>query len=153
MSNASYWHHFKSWWELREQPNVLLLFYEDLSSDLPGSVQKIADFLQIEPSIRAERVRIATEKSSFEFMKAHASQFDEGLSKRHRNAAMGLPAEAGLEQTKVRQGRAGTGGTALSAELKSKIDARWTEVLATTVGAPSYAALRQRLQEVQGGDN
>ncbi|XP_043272404.1 sulfotransferase 4A1-like [Venturia canescens] len=40
-----YWPHLKEAWDLREHPNVLFLFYEEMRSDLPGSIRKVAKFL------------------------------------------------------------------------------------------------------------
>ncbi|XP_075992913.1 uncharacterized protein LOC142987859 [Anticarsia gemmatalis] len=37
--------HVKEAWALRDHPNMLFLFYEDLSKDLPASIRKVADFL------------------------------------------------------------------------------------------------------------
>ncbi|KAM3963077.1 sulfotransferase 1A1-like [Aphomia sociella] len=36
--------HIKEAWEKRHHPNLLFLFYEDLSKDLPGVVRKVAQF-------------------------------------------------------------------------------------------------------------
>ncbi|KAF9799423.1 hypothetical protein SFRURICE_003120 [Spodoptera frugiperda] len=43
-----FWHLFHGnlkAWEKRHDPNMLFLFYEDLSKDLPAAVQRVADFL------------------------------------------------------------------------------------------------------------
>lgn len=42
---GSYWGNLRSWWELRDKPNVLLLSYEDMHADLEGVVRKVASFL------------------------------------------------------------------------------------------------------------
>ncbi|XP_075969857.1 sulfotransferase 1C4-like [Anticarsia gemmatalis] len=42
--------HVKEAWEMRHHPNMLFLFYEELSKDLPATIQKIADFLGKEVS-------------------------------------------------------------------------------------------------------
>jgi aryl sulfotransferase len=62
------------WWALREQPNVLLLHYNDMKADHEGSVQRIADFLGITPSPE-ERPAIL-EYTSFGWMKAHEDKFE-----------------------------------------------------------------------------
>ena len=38
MSNASYYDHFLSWYNRRNDPDVLFLFFEDLKEDLRGQV-------------------------------------------------------------------------------------------------------------------
>ncbi|XP_035442077.2 sulfotransferase 1B1-like [Spodoptera frugiperda] len=45
MKMTPYFEHVKEAWEKRHDPNMLFLFYEDLSKDLPAAVQRVADFL------------------------------------------------------------------------------------------------------------
>ncbi|XP_050678452.1 luciferin sulfotransferase-like isoform X2 [Leptidea sinapis] len=40
-----YFEHLKEAWEMRHHPNLLFLFYEELSKDLPKAVRRVADFL------------------------------------------------------------------------------------------------------------
>ncbi len=68
-----FWSHVSSWWELRFQPNVLLLHYQDLKADLPGQMHRIARFLDIEVEPAAWPTMV--EHCSFAYMKAHAWQF------------------------------------------------------------------------------
>jgi aryl sulfotransferase len=42
-----YWAHVRSWWDLRDRPNVLLLHFADLKQDLPGQIRRIARFLEL----------------------------------------------------------------------------------------------------------
>jgi hypothetical protein len=42
------WHHFLSWWNVRERDDVLWITFEDLKEDLEGSVKKVAKFLKID---------------------------------------------------------------------------------------------------------
>ncbi|XP_013198993.2 sulfotransferase 1C4-like [Amyelois transitella] len=37
--------HFREAWELRNHPNLLFLFYEELSKDMPGVIRRVAKFL------------------------------------------------------------------------------------------------------------
>ncbi|KAJ8722509.1 hypothetical protein PYW07_003689 [Mythimna separata] len=39
-----FFEHVKDAWEKRDDPNMLFLFYEDLSKDLPASIRRVADF-------------------------------------------------------------------------------------------------------------
>ena len=43
----SYFHFEHTWWQARNYPNVLLVHYNDLKSDLPTEMQRIANFLGI----------------------------------------------------------------------------------------------------------
>ncbi|XP_026724695.1 sulfotransferase family cytosolic 1B member 1-like isoform X3 [Trichoplusia ni] len=45
-----YFEHVKEAWEKRNHPNMLFLFYENLSKDMPSVVRRVADFLGKDPS-------------------------------------------------------------------------------------------------------
>jgi hypothetical protein len=103
-------------------------------------------------------------------MKAREGQFNEGLTKRARNRACGVPDDAGLAPghsskvawhrtrrtlgdpeaplpkyamlAKVRAGAVGGHAAELSADTAAALAARWETVRAGT-GHASYAALRQ----------
>ena len=64
--SMSFFHFEQTWWEARRRPNVLLVHYNDLKSDLAGEMQRIADFLDIEiaPALWPELI----EAASFEAM-------------------------------------------------------------------------------------
>ena len=74
------WHHFKGWWEggLKD-PNVLWCFYEDLIGDLEGEVRRVAAFLGVSLAGTEGEALLETvlEQSSFKYMQARASQFDD----------------------------------------------------------------------------
>lgn len=65
-----FWENIRSWWEVRNLPNVLLMHYTDLKSDLPKGIRKIAEFLEI--PINEERWDAVLEFCSFEWMKKNA---------------------------------------------------------------------------------
>jgi aryl sulfotransferase len=46
----SYFGFQRTWWQLRNRPNVLLLHYADLKGDLAGMMRRVAAFLGIEVS-------------------------------------------------------------------------------------------------------
>lgn len=60
----------RGWWEARHLPNVRLLHYNNLKSDMAGEIAAIAGFLGIEPS--AEVWPKVLEHCSFDYMKRHA---------------------------------------------------------------------------------
>lgn len=45
MQNASYFVHLNSWYMRKDDPNVLILFFEDLKEDLKSQVERIARFV------------------------------------------------------------------------------------------------------------
>ncbi len=42
-----FWDNVRSWWAIRDLPNLLLLHFGDLKADLPGQIRRIAAFLDI----------------------------------------------------------------------------------------------------------
>ena len=74
-SGSSLWrtlHHLETYWDARDQPNVVLLRYEDLCTDLDGSMRALAARLGIavDEARWPDLVRAAT----FDEMRAHADR-------------------------------------------------------------------------------
>lgn len=63
-----------AWWPLRERDNVLFMHYADMKRDHEGSIRKIAEFLEIEPT--AEQWTKILEYTSFPWMKRHEDKFE-----------------------------------------------------------------------------
>lgn len=67
----SFWDNLRSWWAIRDLPNVHLVHFEALRTDMPGEIRKIAQFLDI-PVDTAKWDDILTH-CSFTYMKANAA--------------------------------------------------------------------------------
>lgn len=67
-----FWENIKSWWEIRNLPNVLLMHFGDMKADLAGSIRRIADFLEIE--VDEKTLPQIVHHCSFDYMKAHAEK-------------------------------------------------------------------------------
>jgi aryl sulfotransferase len=65
-------HIIETYWQRREQPNVLLVHFADLKSDLDGEMRRIAEFLDIE--VDAALWPAVVEGCTFEGMRARAEQ-------------------------------------------------------------------------------
>ena len=65
-----FWDNIKSWWAIRNLPNVKLIHFNDMKADLAGSVRKIAEFLDIK--LDDATLAKVVEHCSFDYMKAHA---------------------------------------------------------------------------------
>jgi aryl sulfotransferase len=68
----SFWENVRSWWAIRDLPNVRLLHFADLKADLPGEVRRIAQFLDI--VVPEDRWGAIVEHCGFDYMKAHAAK-------------------------------------------------------------------------------
>ena len=65
-------HIIATYWERREQPNVLLVHYNDLKADLSGEMHRIAAFLEIDvPEAQWDDV---VERCTFESMRGNADK-------------------------------------------------------------------------------
>jgi hypothetical protein len=109
---GSWFTHVREWWLHRDDPNVLFLTYERLSSDFDATVRKIAAFcgFSLTPET-LERVRV---RSSFEFMKQCESRFDPAMERLW---------EQGVQlKSFLRNGRSGDGAVTLSAEQNTRFE-------------------------------
>jgi aryl sulfotransferase len=72
-----YWshsHHWAIWWEHRRRPNVMFVHYADLLEDLPGEINRVADFLGI--TVDGEAMPHLVQAATFESMKAEARRHE-----------------------------------------------------------------------------
>jgi Sulfotransferase domain len=193
MQNASYFVHLASWYEraMRQhdddgvdgaenvEQSVLFVCFEDMVEDLEREVRRVANFVlpvgdddesQLSQDAKDERrdrlIRVVTERSSFDYMRSHASKFDEHFTKLHRNAACGLPPPSPPRTTsessgngigtigagggsKIRLGRVGSSHSLLSDDVKRSIQQKWDEIVAPVTGCSTYEDLRRKLKTLQ----
>lgn len=67
-----YWENVRSWWEIRDLPNVRLVHFANLKADMASEIRKIAEFLEI--SIQDDVWPRIVEHCSFDYMKTHATK-------------------------------------------------------------------------------
>jgi len=67
-----FWEVIRSWWDIRGLPNVMLLHYAEMKADLPGSMRRIARFLDIAIDERSWDAIVS--HCTFDYMKAHAAE-------------------------------------------------------------------------------
>jgi aryl sulfotransferase len=61
----------RSWWAVKDLPNVYLLHFGNLKKDMPGEMRKLAEFLGI--PIDESNWDAIVEHCTFEYMKANAT--------------------------------------------------------------------------------
>ena len=71
-----FWDNIRSWWAIRTLPNILFVHFADLKRDMPGQIQRIADFLEI--PIEDSRRDAIVEHCSFDWMKKNAGRHVSG---------------------------------------------------------------------------
>jgi hypothetical protein len=104
------------YWAQRRRSNVLLLSFKSMKLDLPGTVRKIADFLQVRAD--EETIQRVVEKSSFEYMKTIEYKF--GVWKM-------IPWRSHVQM--MRKGAVGGSAELLSLEQQRQMDAYFKEEL------------------------
>jgi len=70
-----YWPHIQSWWDLRDQPNVLLVHFSRLKADMPAEIRRIAGFLDID--IDEAHWPAIVEHCGFDYMKKNGDHLSE----------------------------------------------------------------------------
>ncbi|MDG2273269.1 MAG: sulfotransferase domain-containing protein [Halioglobus sp.] len=67
-----FWENIRSWWAIKELPNVYLLHYENLKRDMPGEIRRLAAF--IETPIDEDKWESVLRHCSFDYMKEHGEK-------------------------------------------------------------------------------
>lgn len=142
MGERGYWHHLASWWEQLNNPNVLLLCYEDMLADLPGTVRRVAAFMDIplDDELFARVVR----QASRPFMLEHKHQFDEGPFRRLTAQRTGLPFDKNAY--KVTPGARDNPKYQLTAAHRQTLEEIWQEQITKRFGLETYEELRHAIR-------
>lgn len=67
-----FWENVRTWWEIRDLPNVHMLHFENLKKDMPGEICKIAAYLEI--PIDESKWDDILLHCSFDYMKENATK-------------------------------------------------------------------------------
>jgi aryl sulfotransferase len=107
-----FWENIRSWWAIRDLPNVKLIHFGDLKRDLSGQIEAIAAFLDIPvpPNMMDDIVQHCT----FDYMKANANA----------SVPLGGAFWDGGAQTFIHKGTNGRWKDDLSAEVSDRYMAR-----------------------------
>jgi hypothetical protein len=137
--DRGYWKHVNSLWEHSQDKNVLALCYENMKADLPGTIERIARFMEIE--LDHELKNIVVTQSDFKFMNEHNHKFDDHIIRDTRNAACGIPMDG--TTSKVKSGTVGQAKIFVPQEVMDEFDRIWKEEVTTKTGLRSYDDLRK----------
>ncbi|MFK7802074.1 MAG: sulfotransferase domain-containing protein [Anaerolineae bacterium] len=136
-----YWHHLLSWWPQRKSENVFMLTFEQMKADLPETVRRVADFIDVE--LDQNLFDLVVHQASFKFMQTHKDRFDDYLMRTYTEIVGQLP--PGSDASKVRSGKIGGHKENLTPALHQKLDDLWAQLVKPKLGYASYAALAQTL--------
>ena len=133
--------HITALWEHRNNENVLPLCFENMKTDLPKTVERIADFIGI--PLDDELREIVIRQSDIKFMQAHENQFEDHIIRETRSAAMRLPMDGQL--SKVRDGQVGSAKLSVPENIKQELTNIWHNEVTPKTGLNSYEDLRREL--------
>lgn len=109
---GSWFHHVRGWTAHEGRPNVLVIHYEDLISDMEATARRLALFCGLE--ISEETLPQILEHCSFAFMKAHEDKFDHLTD---------ILFEKGfVKGAFIREGKIGRGARQLTEEQRTLFD-------------------------------
>lgn len=112
-----FWENVRSWWNVRDLPNVHLIHFERLKQDMRGEIEKVAAFLDV--PIDQARWPAILEHCSFAYMKANAT----------KSVPLGGAFWDGGAQTFVHKGENGRWQGTLTADDVSRYEAMALEQL------------------------
>jgi hypothetical protein len=139
---GGYWHHLISWWEQRDNPDVLLFSYEHMTVEPEAHVRRLAAFCGI--ALDDALLALTLERSSLSFMLQHKDRFDDFLMRSMSEARCNLP--PGSDSAKVRKGGVGGQRQELPDEISAAMDADWARLVTPKTGFADYAALEAELR-------
>tara|TARA_A100001037_G_scaffold295995_1_gene315874 strand:- start:999 stop:1895 length:897 start_codon:yes stop_codon:yes gene_type:complete len=115
----SFWDNIRTWWAIRDLPNVKFVHFANLKADMTGEMRKIAAFLDIE--IDESRWDTIVEYCTFDYMKANAG----------KSVPLGGVFWEGGAQTFINKG----------------VNGRWTDTLTSEESAEYEAMVIEKLGE------
>jgi len=136
-NGRDYWHHLITWWAQRDNPDVLLFTYEQMSDDPVAHIRRVAGFCGI--PLDDALMELALERTSLAFMLSHKQQFDDRMMREMSERRIGLP--SGSDSAKVRDGRVGSYAGEMPVEAVDMLDATWKETVTPKIGFRNYAEL------------
>ncbi|MDB5443268.1 MAG: hypothetical protein JWP73_1644 [Phenylobacterium sp.] len=136
------WRHLLSWWDQRDNPDVLLLSYEHMNAEPEVAVRRVAAFCGID--LDAELLALTLENSSLPFMLRHKDKFDDILMRTASERRCNVP--PGGDSAKVRKGGVGGHKQELSPAVVAAMDAQWAALVTPVTGFADYASLDAALR-------
>lgn len=135
-----YWNHMASWWEQRDNPDVLLFSYELMCEDIRPVIVKIAEFLQLD--VDSETIDLVEHQSSRSFMLEHQTKFNDLLHRIRGEETGALPPGSG--STKVTSGASKSPNYVMSERTRAGMEVCWAETMDARFGIETYDELLER---------
>ena len=143
----NYFDHLVSWWPKRNDPNVLMLTFEDMLEDLESAVRAVSSLMDIDDEAS---ITNAVKMSRFEFMKQHQQKFATQRASRNRRKPVGL--HKGIVLQRVNTGSATKGREAMDESTKQAVQDMWDQIVTKEIGLRDYNEFRDVLK-MEGSRN
>ena len=142
ISNRGYWYHLCSWWKERHNPNVLLLCYENMISDLEKTIIKISKFMNVH--LDDVVLRTVVRQSSKKFMLCHSKHFDDHHFKKQIELRGGPPVNP--EKSKVTKGTPESSRYSIPEAITYELNCAWKKIIYERFKLESYKEIQNALK-------
>jgi hypothetical protein len=112
---SPYWNHVLPFWQMRHNPNVLFLQYEEMKSGLGAVIRRVSQFLQ--KILTDEQIEVLIHHLDFESLKNNPAV---NYTPEHERLGKLRP-----ESKIIRKGTVGDHKTIMSPDMQKKFD-EWT---------------------------
>ena len=144
---ANIFQYYVEQWKCRNCSNVLLLCFEDLTSDLRSHVYLLARFMNVS-TLTEHDVNKILRCCSRKYMMDHSSKFDESVTY-DRMKRLGRWASPFRPSSRVTSGEHHKSQRKqISDELRAKLKACWNRTMRKEFGFENYNALRRAIGEL-----
>ena len=133
-----------TWWEHRNDKDVLLLFFDDLKEDHEGSVCRIAKFMGVD--CNEEEIARIVHTTSHAEMSRHSEKFSTRKFVSKISEKLGEEPVAEAEFVgRVRKdgGKSGEGKQKLPPEVQKRIDQLWQSIVTPKLGFQNLQEMRE----------
>lgn len=126
-----YFEHVRSWWQVRHEPNVLLLHYTDMRKDTSKQIRRVLSFLNV--TLSQEELDVVIKKQGMEHMKVNEHKYLEG--------GFGYPGQPKfkISAMHINTGKSKPVRTVLTEELEALWKSTQDAYLADLPGASEWA--------------
>ena len=130
------------WWEHRHDPNVFLLFFDDMKEDHPGTVRRIAKFMDVDCD--EDAIARVVHHTTHSEMSRHASKFDVNKAALMMSEKLGEEIDSELVG-RIRKdgGKSGEGKEQLPLDIQQRIDQLWQEIVTSKLGFKNLNEMRE----------
>ena len=142
-----HWAHLLSWWNQRDNPDVLLVSYEHMVEDPELLIRRMARFCGI--ALDNELLALTLEHTSRPFMLEHKDRFDDAMMREKSERLGGLP--PGSDSAKVRAAGPARRQVELPDSIRQECESIWLTDVTPHTGFSDFAALETELRRLADG--